>query len=210
MARPTPEDGKVAPPTRAANRERRTRQHLTPQEVDPNAISACCSAAFHLEFHINVCQQRREHPTLGHAPLPRGRISPSGLVGPLPVRLVTEVRFENGLQNELERPLHHLVPYRRNPSTRTLPPRLGIATRRFRSGRQVRAIGSSRSCARNASMPPASIASNVTPSMSGAPWLRPAPAVFRGRSGFTCSDGAAGVSSRNPTGARIAAVEYSF
>jgi type 1 fimbriae regulatory protein FimB/type 1 fimbriae regulatory protein FimE len=33
-ARPTPENGKVAPPRRLANRERRTREHLTPQEVD--------------------------------------------------------------------------------------------------------------------------------------------------------------------------------
>jgi type 1 fimbriae regulatory protein FimE len=33
-ARPTPENGKVAPPRRVANRERRTREHLTPQEVD--------------------------------------------------------------------------------------------------------------------------------------------------------------------------------
>ena len=33
-ARPTPESGKVAPPRRVANRERRTREHLTPQEVD--------------------------------------------------------------------------------------------------------------------------------------------------------------------------------
>jgi type 1 fimbriae regulatory protein FimB/type 1 fimbriae regulatory protein FimE len=34
QARPTPENGKVAPPRRLANRERRTREHLTPQEVD--------------------------------------------------------------------------------------------------------------------------------------------------------------------------------
>jgi type 1 fimbriae regulatory protein FimE len=33
-ARPTPENGKVAPPRRGANRERRTREHLTPQEVE--------------------------------------------------------------------------------------------------------------------------------------------------------------------------------
>ena len=33
-APPTPESGKVAPPRRIANRERRTREHLTPQEVD--------------------------------------------------------------------------------------------------------------------------------------------------------------------------------
>lgn len=33
-ARPTPENGKVAPPRRVANRERRAREHLTPQEVD--------------------------------------------------------------------------------------------------------------------------------------------------------------------------------
>jgi type 1 fimbriae regulatory protein FimE len=33
-ARPTPENGKVAPPRRIANRERRAREHLTPQEVD--------------------------------------------------------------------------------------------------------------------------------------------------------------------------------
>jgi type 1 fimbriae regulatory protein FimB/type 1 fimbriae regulatory protein FimE len=33
-ATPTPEKGKVAPPRRLANRERRTREHLTPQEVD--------------------------------------------------------------------------------------------------------------------------------------------------------------------------------
>ena len=31
---PTPENGKVTPPRRVANRERRTREHLTPQEVD--------------------------------------------------------------------------------------------------------------------------------------------------------------------------------
>jgi type 1 fimbriae regulatory protein FimB/type 1 fimbriae regulatory protein FimE len=33
-ARPTTEDGKVSPPRRLANRERRTREHLTPQEVE--------------------------------------------------------------------------------------------------------------------------------------------------------------------------------
>ncbi len=32
--RPTLENGKVAPPRRLTNRERRTREHLTPQEVD--------------------------------------------------------------------------------------------------------------------------------------------------------------------------------
>jgi hypothetical protein len=32
-ARPTLENGKVTPPRRVANRERRTREHLTPQEV---------------------------------------------------------------------------------------------------------------------------------------------------------------------------------
>jgi len=34
MARPTPENGKVAPPRRLSNRERRAREHLKPQEVD--------------------------------------------------------------------------------------------------------------------------------------------------------------------------------
>lgn len=33
-ARPIPENGKVSPPRRLANRERRTREHLTRQEVD--------------------------------------------------------------------------------------------------------------------------------------------------------------------------------
>jgi hypothetical protein len=33
-AKPTPENGKVTPPRRVANRERRTREHLTPHEVD--------------------------------------------------------------------------------------------------------------------------------------------------------------------------------
>jgi type 1 fimbriae regulatory protein FimE len=33
-ARPTPENGKVPPPRRVSNRERRAREHLTPQEVD--------------------------------------------------------------------------------------------------------------------------------------------------------------------------------
>jgi type 1 fimbriae regulatory protein FimE len=33
-AKPTLENGKVAPPRRLANRERRAREHLTPQEVD--------------------------------------------------------------------------------------------------------------------------------------------------------------------------------
>jgi type 1 fimbriae regulatory protein FimB/type 1 fimbriae regulatory protein FimE len=32
--RPTPEKGKVSPPRRVANRGRRTREHLTPQEVE--------------------------------------------------------------------------------------------------------------------------------------------------------------------------------
>jgi type 1 fimbriae regulatory protein FimE len=32
--KPTPQNGKVPPPRRVANRERRTREHLTPQEVD--------------------------------------------------------------------------------------------------------------------------------------------------------------------------------
>lgn len=32
--RPTAENGKVAPPRRVGNRERRTREHLTPQEVE--------------------------------------------------------------------------------------------------------------------------------------------------------------------------------
>jgi type 1 fimbriae regulatory protein FimB/type 1 fimbriae regulatory protein FimE len=40
-ARPTPENGKVAPPRRFANRERRTREHLTPQEVDKLIKAAC-------------------------------------------------------------------------------------------------------------------------------------------------------------------------
>ena len=74
-------------------------------------------------------------PPWGTPRFPEAGFSRSGLVGPLPVRLVTEVRFENGLQNELERPLHHPVPFAGIPSTRTLPPSLGIATRRFRSGR---------------------------------------------------------------------------
>ena len=55
------------------------------------------------------------------------------------------------------------------PRTRTLPPSFGISSRRFRSGRYVRATSSSRSCSRNASTPPASMASNVTPSIPGAP-----------------------------------------
>jgi hypothetical protein len=33
-AKPSLENGKVTPPRRLANRERRTREHLTPQEVD--------------------------------------------------------------------------------------------------------------------------------------------------------------------------------
>ena len=33
-ATPTPENGKVTPPRRVANRDRRSREHLTPQEVD--------------------------------------------------------------------------------------------------------------------------------------------------------------------------------
>jgi hypothetical protein len=104
MARPTPENGKVAPPKRVANRERRTREHLTPQEVDPNAISACCSAAFHLEFHINVCQQRREHPTLGPPRFPEAGFSRPGLVGPLPVRLVTGSASRMGSKMSLSAP----------------------------------------------------------------------------------------------------------
>ena len=38
--RPTPENGKVAPPRRLANRERRTREHLTPQEVEKLIMAA--------------------------------------------------------------------------------------------------------------------------------------------------------------------------
>ena len=39
-ARPTPENGKVAPPRRVGNRERRTREHLTPQEVEKLIMAA--------------------------------------------------------------------------------------------------------------------------------------------------------------------------
>jgi len=35
---PTIENGKVAPPRRQPNRERRTREHLTPHEVDPSVV----------------------------------------------------------------------------------------------------------------------------------------------------------------------------
>jgi integrase len=39
-ARPTAENGKVAPPRRVGNRERRTREHLTPQEVEKLIMAA--------------------------------------------------------------------------------------------------------------------------------------------------------------------------
>jgi hypothetical protein len=53
--------------------------------------------------------------------------------------------------------------------TRTLPPSFGIACFRFRRGRYVPWARSSRICSRKMSTPPASMASNVTPSMPGAP-----------------------------------------
>ena len=43
----------------------------------------------------------------------------------IPVRPVTEVRFEHGLQDELERTLDHPVPDRRNPQHADLAPALG-------------------------------------------------------------------------------------
>ena len=51
-ARPTPENGKVAPPRRVANRERRTREHLTPQEVD-RLIKAASQVGRH--GHRDAC-----------------------------------------------------------------------------------------------------------------------------------------------------------
>ncbi len=46
-------------------------------------------------------------------------------LGPIAVRPVAEVRFEDGLHDEFERPLYHPVPYRRDPQHADLAPALG-------------------------------------------------------------------------------------
>ncbi len=54
-------------------------------------------------------------------------------------------------------------------SIRSFPPDFGIPTRRTRSGMYVPELNSSCSCSRNSSRPALSTASNVTPSIPGAP-----------------------------------------
>ena len=73
------------------------------------------------------CQIHVDHPRLarhnglGH---PSHRLVRRPL-GPIAVRPVVEVRLEDGLHDELERPLDHPVPNRRNPQDADLAPALG-------------------------------------------------------------------------------------
>src|SRR3954452_769125 len=88
------------------------------------------------------------------------------------IRPRLEIGFEDRLQNELEcssTTRSRIVGMER---TRTfLPPSFGISFFRARMGRYVFETSSSRICSRKLSTPLSSMASNVTPSMPGAPLL---------------------------------------
>src|SRR5215472_4306299 len=76
------------------------------------------------------------------------------------IRPGLEVSFEDRLQDELECPLDHTIADRRNRQN---------ADFRAPMGRYVLETSSSRICSRKLSTPLSSMASNVTPSIPGAP-----------------------------------------
>src|SRR5271156_4157163 len=84
------------------------------------------------------------------------------------IRTRLKISFEDRLQNELHRPLNHTVADSRNRQDGDfLAPSFGIFFFRPRMGRYVRVTSSSLICIRKPSLPPASMASNVTPSIPG-------------------------------------------
>src|SRR5215813_5093792 len=86
------------------------------------------------------------------------------------IRPRLEISFEDRLQNELECPLNHTIADSRNRQNADfLAPSLGISFFRARMGRYVFETSSSCICSRKPSTPPSSMASNVTPSIPGAP-----------------------------------------
>src|SRR5215467_4781521 len=92
-------------------------------------------------------------------------------VRPVSIRPRLEISFEDRLQDELQRPLATRSRIAGIESTRTFPPSFGISFFRTRIGRYVLVTKSSRICFRKLSAPLSSMASNVTPSIPGAPSL---------------------------------------
>src|SRR5262245_5803220 len=88
--------------------------YLTEQQIMPHGIEIGCQ--IHVDYPRLAVDNALLHP--GHR---RMRRPP----GAIPVRAVAEVRLENGLHHELERPLHHPVPNRRNPQGADLASALG-------------------------------------------------------------------------------------
>ena len=115
---------------------------------------------------MSMTRVLRLNDRLGH-PVDRFMSCPLGTISKRP-RL--EVRLEDRLQYELERPLHHPVPDRRNRKDADFAPVLRYLLppgrqRHDRCARPVRPV----ICSRKASTPCASMASKVTPSIPGAP-----------------------------------------
>ena len=86
-----------------------------------------------------------------------------------PIRPRLEVSLENRLQYQLERPRTTRSRMAGIDRTRTLPPSFGISFFLARSGTYVRSVSSFRICSMYCCAPRASMSSNVTPSMPGAP-----------------------------------------
>ncbi len=77
--------------------------HLAEQQVVPHGVKV--GRQIHVDHPRLALDDVLFHPS--HRLMRRPPRS-------IPVRPLTEVRFENGLHDEFERPLHHPVPYRRN------------------------------------------------------------------------------------------------
>jgi hypothetical protein len=92
-------------------------------------------------------------------------------IRPIPIGPRLKISFEDRLQDELQRPLDHTVTDSRYRKNADFALSFGISFFRTRMGRYVLVTNSVRICSRKLSTPLCSIASNVTPSIPGAPSL---------------------------------------
>ena len=89
-------------------------RHLAEQQIRPHGVKV------RRQIQVNHPRLAR-HNSLGH---PGHRLVRRPL-GPIAVRPVAEVRLEDGLHDEFERPLYHPVPNRRDAQHADLAPALG-------------------------------------------------------------------------------------
>src|SRR3954469_11255535 len=90
-------------------------------------------------------------------------------LGPISIRPRLEVSLEHRFEDELERTLHHSVPDRRDRQDADFAPVFRYLLLPGWEWLVVHPVSSSRSCSSRVSTPCASMASNVTPSIPGAP-----------------------------------------